>query len=137
MTHPMKRGVLVTLLILAFFAPSTVAYAVWSNTALATVSVRVSSPPDLTTCTARKTTGPNGQSYATVNWVNEAGVTYEVLIRNTANVQTGISNGVEFPQGSLSNNSQLTVRGTTTSGSLTSTEYFDINFGAGNCVVKP
>lgn len=96
-----------------------------------TVSAAAPVPPVLTGCEMRKS---GGNRFATLTWASIPGVTYTVQVRNT-NTTVAALNGVEFAQGSLSNDVELVVTATQNGLSTTSTAYFDIKFPNETCTV--
>lgn len=99
-----------------------------------TVTATAPAAPILTGCEVRKS---GGNRYATLTWASVPGVTYTVLLRNTSTTVAAL-NGVEFEQGSLSNDVELVVKATQNGVSTTSTAYFDLKFPNATCsVVTP
>lgn len=96
MTDPTKRGLLATLLVLAFVAPGTVAYALWSGTSTATVSVSIAAPSSSSpTAPAAPTLACGSRqnnSEFSMSWTSPAGASAYDVYRAASN--TDASYGV-------------------------------------------
>ena len=96
MTGSIRRGLLATLLVLAFVAPGGVAYALWTSTSTATVSVSIASPSFTLSCDGKK-----GNEKFVVTWTAVSGVSsygvYTAATNQTTQFQSvGTTAGISF-----------------------------------------